>query len=235
MDKGAPIARFWAEFHDNRVAVAALALLVAVALLAVLAPLITPQDPYDLGRLVLSDARRPPGHIVSGGYIHWLGTDAQGRDLGIDQGNYERMIGQRSENEEALTKNVGSSNLGRRAQFEKDVLPMLKQVTANSLRASLKSAGVGDEETLKISERIVRGVIGCIVRGVVGRGGSIVVGGRRRAVVGRPVVLVVASGDEQPSVHVQDMEQAIDTHVPSVSGARAGRNPSFRNAGINGR
>jgi peptide/nickel transport system permease protein len=81
MDKGAPIARFWAEFHDNRVAVAALAVIVAVALLAVLAPLITPQNPYDLGKLVLSDARRPPGHIGTGGYIHWLGTDAQGRDL----------------------------------------------------------------------------------------------------------------------------------------------------------
>jgi peptide/nickel transport system permease protein len=81
MDKGAPIARFWAEFHDNRVAVAALAVIVAVALLAVLAPLITPQNPYDLGKLVLSDARRPPGHVGTGGYIHWLGTDAQGRDL----------------------------------------------------------------------------------------------------------------------------------------------------------
>jgi peptide/nickel transport system permease protein len=81
MDKAAPLARFWAEFHDNRIAVSALAVIVAVAALAVLAPLITPQDPYDLGRLVLSDARRPPGHVGTGGYVHWLGTDAQGRDL----------------------------------------------------------------------------------------------------------------------------------------------------------
>ena len=27
------------------------------------------------------DARRPPGFVGSGGYVHWLGTDAQGRDL----------------------------------------------------------------------------------------------------------------------------------------------------------
>ena len=27
------------------------------------------------------DARRPPGYVGSGGYAHWLGTDAQGRDL----------------------------------------------------------------------------------------------------------------------------------------------------------
>ena len=30
---------------------------------------------------MLTDARRPPGHLGSGGYVHWLGTDAQGRDL----------------------------------------------------------------------------------------------------------------------------------------------------------
>jgi peptide/nickel transport system permease protein len=53
-------------------------LIVAAALAA---PLITPQDPYDLANLNLRDARRPPGFVGSGGYVHWLGTDAQGRDL----------------------------------------------------------------------------------------------------------------------------------------------------------
>ena len=45
------------------------------------APLITPQNPYDLAKLVLTDARRPPGYVGSNGFTHWLGTDAQGRDL----------------------------------------------------------------------------------------------------------------------------------------------------------
>ena len=45
------------------------------------APWITPQDPYDIGNLSLMDARRPPGHVGSEGYTHWLGTDASGRDL----------------------------------------------------------------------------------------------------------------------------------------------------------
>ncbi len=40
-----------------------------------------PQNPYDLGKLSLADARRPPGFVGSGGYVHWLGTDASGRDL----------------------------------------------------------------------------------------------------------------------------------------------------------
>ncbi|MBL8669705.1 MAG: ABC transporter permease [Alphaproteobacteria bacterium] len=81
MAEASPLARFWQEFRENRVAVASLAVIVAIALVALLAPWIAPQDPYDIGKLVLADARRPPGHAGSGGYVHWLGTDAQGRDL----------------------------------------------------------------------------------------------------------------------------------------------------------
>lgn len=77
----APIARFWREFRESRIAVAALVVVVVMIGVALLAPLIAPQNPYDLAGLVLSDARRPPGHVGSGGYTHWLGTDAQGRDL----------------------------------------------------------------------------------------------------------------------------------------------------------
>jgi len=76
-----PVALFWREFRENRIAVVALAVIVAIATTALLAPWIAPQDPYDIGKLVLMDARRPPGHVGSGGYVHLLGTDAQGRDL----------------------------------------------------------------------------------------------------------------------------------------------------------
>ncbi len=76
-----PLARIWAEFRENRVAVGALIVVVAIALIALLAPLIAPQNPYDLASLVLMEARRPPGFVGSGGYVHILGTDAQGRDL----------------------------------------------------------------------------------------------------------------------------------------------------------
>jgi peptide/nickel transport system permease protein len=76
-----PFARIWAEFRENRVAVVALGVVVMIAILALLAPLIAPQNPYDLAKLVLMDARRPPGFVGSSGYTHWLGTDAQGRDL----------------------------------------------------------------------------------------------------------------------------------------------------------
>jgi peptide/nickel transport system permease protein len=76
-----PTRLFLAEFARSRVAMAALAVLAVVILLAALAPLITPQNPYDMATLVLTDARRPPGYVGSKGFTHWLGTDAQGRDL----------------------------------------------------------------------------------------------------------------------------------------------------------
>lgn len=77
----AALGGFWNEFSENRVAVAALGVVTLVVLAAFAAPLITPQNPYDLADLSLMDARRPPGYIGFGGYTHILGTDAQGRDL----------------------------------------------------------------------------------------------------------------------------------------------------------
>ena len=72
---------FLSEFAESPVSVVAASVLGLIILLALCAPLITPQDPYDLAKLVLTDARRPPGHMGSSGFTYWLGTDAQGRDL----------------------------------------------------------------------------------------------------------------------------------------------------------
>lgn len=76
-----PSRDLWRRFCEDRVAVAALGVVATLLILALFAPLISPQDPYDLSSLSLRDARRPPGHVGSGGYVHLLGTDAQGRDL----------------------------------------------------------------------------------------------------------------------------------------------------------
>ena len=81
MSAWTPTAAFWSDFRESRIAVTALAVVVAIMLVALLAPWITPQDPYDIGSLSLADARRPPGFVGSEGYTHVLGTDAQGRDL----------------------------------------------------------------------------------------------------------------------------------------------------------
>ncbi|MEP4034043.1 ABC transporter permease [Roseibium polysiphoniae] len=74
-------AEFWNEFRQNRIALLSLGVVGVLALATLFAPLIAPQNPYDLANLSLMDARRPPGFVGSGGYVHILGTDPQGRDL----------------------------------------------------------------------------------------------------------------------------------------------------------
>ncbi|WP_284179581.1 ABC transporter permease [Rhabdaerophilum sp. SD176] len=81
MSATTPLARFWDDFRANTLAVIALGVVIIIVLIALAAPLIAPQNPYDLATLVLTDARRPPGFVGSKGFTHWLGTDAQGRDL----------------------------------------------------------------------------------------------------------------------------------------------------------
>lgn len=76
-----PARQIIAGFAASRAAVGALALLSVVMLAAVLAPWISPQDPYDLAQLQLVDSRLPPLARSAAGAIRWLGTDDQGRDM----------------------------------------------------------------------------------------------------------------------------------------------------------
>ncbi len=76
-----PFRRFWSEFRESRIAVAALVLFTAVVVLAVLAPWITPQNPYDLAQVDVLDGKLPPGSKAFAGYTMWLGSDGAGRDL----------------------------------------------------------------------------------------------------------------------------------------------------------
>ncbi|MGE0717418.1 MAG: ABC transporter permease [Alphaproteobacteria bacterium] len=76
-----PVGLFWRDFRANRVALAALGVVAILLAGALAAPWIAPQDPYDQAALSLLDARRPPGFVGSGGYVHMLGTDPSGRDM----------------------------------------------------------------------------------------------------------------------------------------------------------
>ncbi len=77
-----PFRRFASEFLESPVATCALVLLATIIALALLAPLISPQDPYDLGQVDILDARLPPGEqSASTGMTFWLGTDGAGRDM----------------------------------------------------------------------------------------------------------------------------------------------------------
>nr|WP_200845210.1 ABC transporter permease [Roseomonas sp. 18066] len=76
-----PARMFWSDFAESKLALLGLAMVVVIVLAAVTAPWIAPQNPYDQAGLSLMDARLPPGTEGSGGYAHWLGTDAAGRDV----------------------------------------------------------------------------------------------------------------------------------------------------------
>ncbi|MDK3019072.1 ABC transporter permease [Pseudodonghicola flavimaris] len=71
----------WFSFRTHPSAVFAAALLALVALTAFLAPLITPQNPYDLASLELWNSEIPPIWNAEGQWPYLLGTDTQGRDI----------------------------------------------------------------------------------------------------------------------------------------------------------
>ena len=76
-----PFGGFVSEFFESRIAGVAFVALVTIILLAILAPWITPQNPYDLGQVDVLDGRLPPGSMAYTGYTMWLGSDGSGRDL----------------------------------------------------------------------------------------------------------------------------------------------------------
>jgi len=77
-----PLRRIAADFADSRLALAGLALFLAILAVAVLAPVISPQNPYDLAQLDVLDSRLEPGaRSGDGKQVFWLGTDDQGRDM----------------------------------------------------------------------------------------------------------------------------------------------------------
>jgi peptide/nickel transport system permease protein len=76
-----PLARLWKEFAESKLALVGLALLIAMVALAILAPVIAPQNPYDLAQLDVLDGKLAPGEAGMSGKQYFLGTDDQGRDM----------------------------------------------------------------------------------------------------------------------------------------------------------
>ncbi|HLT98332.1 MAG TPA: ABC transporter permease [Burkholderiaceae bacterium] len=74
--------RFVAQYVSSKAAVISLVVLLLAIAAAVLAPWISPQNPYDLASLDILDAKLPPGSKnFDGSLTYWLGTDGQARDV----------------------------------------------------------------------------------------------------------------------------------------------------------
>lgn len=69
------------SFTRSRVAVVSALVAVTIVLVSALAPVLSPQDPFDLMSLDLMDSNLPPAWEAGGDQRYVLGTDDQGRDM----------------------------------------------------------------------------------------------------------------------------------------------------------
>ncbi|HEX8010737.1 MAG TPA: ABC transporter permease [Casimicrobiaceae bacterium] len=76
-----PFRRIVSDFVVNPTAVLGVSLLAIIVVVAIAAPLISVQNPYDLAQLDVLSGRLPPGAKSHAGRTFWLGTDDQGRDM----------------------------------------------------------------------------------------------------------------------------------------------------------
>ena len=68
-------------FGDHPLALFGLMGFLSFVLVAIFAPLLAPQNPYDLTGLDIMDGLLPPMSMMGNGVTSWLGTDAVGRDV----------------------------------------------------------------------------------------------------------------------------------------------------------
>jgi peptide/nickel transport system permease protein len=76
-----PFRRIVRDFCASRLALFGLVMFSVIALVAIAAPLISPQNPYDLTQIDILDSKLAPGQQAAAGGTYWLGTDDQGRDM----------------------------------------------------------------------------------------------------------------------------------------------------------
>ena len=69
------------SFKRDRVAIASFIVLLMLVLLSILAPVISPYDPYDANNIDIMNSEIPPVWVEEGRRDFVFGTDIQGRDL----------------------------------------------------------------------------------------------------------------------------------------------------------
>jgi len=81
MSVDTPLRRFTGDFVKSPTAVAAGIGLTLIALAAIFAGAVAPQNPYDLRQITILDGSLPPGSEGFDGFHYALGSDIQGRDM----------------------------------------------------------------------------------------------------------------------------------------------------------
>jgi peptide/nickel transport system permease protein len=76
-----PLRRLVNDYFGSKIAISALVGLVVVVFIALFAPWLAPQNPYDLAVVTIMDSRLPPGEQSMDGMTFWLGSDGAGRDM----------------------------------------------------------------------------------------------------------------------------------------------------------
>ncbi len=76
-----PLRRFARAYFASKIATASLILLLVIMFIAIFAPWISSQDPYDLAVVDVLENRMPPGSESFAGFTFWLGSDGAGRDV----------------------------------------------------------------------------------------------------------------------------------------------------------
>jgi peptide/nickel transport system permease protein len=76
-----PFRRFLSDFAESKVAVVGFFTFLIIVFIAILAPWISPTNPYDLASVDILDSRLEPGEKMMTGTVAWLGTDGLGRDM----------------------------------------------------------------------------------------------------------------------------------------------------------
>ncbi len=74
-------SEFFHNYKRSATAIIGSIIVIAVILIAVLGPLFTIQNPYDMSSIELGNAYKPPAWIEGGEARFLLGTDQQGRDI----------------------------------------------------------------------------------------------------------------------------------------------------------
>jgi len=79
--EASPFRRFCAAFFASKIATASLITLLLIIFIALFAPWLSNQNPYDLAVVDILESRQPPGAEAFAGYTFWLGSDGAGRDM----------------------------------------------------------------------------------------------------------------------------------------------------------